>query len=290
MAYRLPEGERLKRSDYKEMVNAIKEFTGYSLADIAKTAGRDPGYLMVNLYSKSNYREHMSWSTAENILMPFMFGNYYPPVQEKMTRQETGEVRWKDHPKYEDFTPTRELVRGLREELGCGWPVLADYWEISEGSMCDFISNTDKKYISKKNAKKWARMVRKVRTLPERTKRERFPKYISHPNDGRSVDKTALSQALRSAKRDGTWDELAEKLDIETTGLKLSNYASLSRRTTMKRKLHDEVMEAVKKYLLKLEWEYKGMLAQQDKAHEDYRTGKTYTNRMLKRLPSTLTA
>lgn len=281
MPYRLPEGKRCKRSDFKEIFDAVKDFTGYSIPDIGKVSGKGKNYLFANLYSKSDYREHMSWDTVEGVLMPFMFGTYFPPM-EKMTRKETGEARWDDHPNYVDFAPTRESIRELREELGCSWPSLADYWGVTEGSMCDFYSNTDKKFISKKNASKWSSRVRKVRTLPDRIKSEKFPKERSNPNDGRFADKQGLIQVLRTAKGSGTWNELAEELDIETTGRRLSDYCSGRRNKGMRSELHDKLMESARRLLEKREHRAKGILVTQDKQYDQYRTGGTYTKRMLR--------
>lgn len=229
--------ETIKRSELKRMVGAVKDALGLSFKDFAVVVGVDHGYVTSSLYSKT---EMVSMEVVENLLAPFIFGSYVPPFEKKSSK-EAAEEHWAVCPKgFVPAEPIRSEFIQIKEELGTTWVALADYLDEDR----HFLSSSfNCKYMTEERAKKLKKHMRKIRTLPERTKLERFstatPPQLTH------VDKRSLVAMLFQAKAacdPPTWKELGSRTGIDSDRLRKVKERKSAK---MRKSLYEEFSNAV---------------------------------------------
>ena len=282
----------IARKDFKEMARSVKEFTGARYSDMAIMTGRTKGGFTSHMYGKGRGEdERMIEEVAYELLMPFLFGSYIPPLHESMTQEEIGRYSWESRDDLHDPASVIDELHALKKELNTTWELMADYWEMHVGTLTSFIYD-DQKYITDVNRRAWRRRINKLKTLPERTKREKF--YFDRTQSQivaqTGPDKAPLINLLRIAKGSGTWKDLSDAMGGRISVNSLIDFCAPSHRSTTSRKRYDELENEVLKVLQRQNDRLKSVEAQQDSAHEEYRTGQAYTKRMLRRLPSTLTS
>lgn len=252
-----------KREDLKEIVNHIRKNYNLSIRDYCKIIGIERNQFSSTLFKKADW---VRPETVDTFLKPFAFGYYIPPF-EKQTPEEGAKLRWDDPDGYEDFEPLRREFLAMKEELGTEWPKLAAYWEMDRAVLHRYFTDPTHKQVTNENARHWRREMRKLKSLPARTKEELFTPTDRSKVKQEFADARKLSIVLHSVKNTGGfkwWKEVAEAIDVDYDRLRriLNNKTG-----RMRLSIHDEVEAACKDWLIAHEQRQKSTIYYQDRLH-----------------------
>lgn len=225
-----------KRSDFRELVDRVRKELGLSIQDLSNITGMSRGFLNSRLFNKGKW---VTVETVDEFLRPFAFGYYFLPI-DRMSPLDGALKKWENPSGMIEFDSLRSEMLALKQELDTSWNRLADYWDMSPQVFRVYWTKETHAWIHEENAKLWRKRIRQVRSLPKSTKAEYFTPLSKsgNPQAHLFVDGKRIVDLLWKAKGNGTWNELAENLDVgyyrirniicpRYTNIRLSNYEDM---------------------------------------------------------------